>query len=193
MKIINVCIVFFIVLFSNFVMGAFSTPYLENNTIVFNGTFEYDYNMVFQNPANEVKYMKVVAITGGEWMEPSNFTVKVDAQNYDTQKLIKIKIPRMVIEDGVEKPLEYNKKYSVEYGVSSGDLGGNGMVPITSQVTKRFNVVVYGDNKKTISSNYLYMLVGVILILLILVFSIYKIRKKRLKEKYDDSADSEYY
>lgn len=124
------------------VQGAFSTPYLPDQTLVLNGTNSYQYDIVFQNTNEEPAEMKLTILQGQEWVEPDELTVNVQGKQYDAQGHFTVRIPKEIIVNGEPQKIEHNKPYTITYVVSSGDIAGNGMVPVTSQVKKTFYVLV---------------------------------------------------
>lgn len=117
-------------------MAAFSTPYLPNNTLKLKEGENYTFEVVFQNIGNVSTVMSLKILNGQEWTDPDNLSVSVPPMNYDTKSSFRISAPERI---------ELHKDYNIEYSVSTGDKGGEGMVPVVSMVKKSFKIRVESE------------------------------------------------
>jgi len=163
--------------------AAFSTPYLPNKTLTLNGSEEFNYEITFQNKGDSPTTMSFKVIQGADWTDPDTFEIDVGAKQFDAKGQFNIKIPDTFPE---EEELQYDHPYTIEYMITSGDKGGDGMVPVTSQVKKKFYVVV-PQNKPSNNGLVINLITG----LLIGSFAMFVWLRNKKKQKHASEETEE--
>ena len=159
-----------------FVWGGFSTPYLKDNTLILEHNETYDFEVIFQNPHNETIEMQLTVLEGKDWVDQNIIVVEVPAFNYDIKKVIKISPPR---------DYEYNQSYRIVYTVGAPNTGGEGMIPLTSQIKKEFDIIVpkpFEENKINIK---------LIMISFIIVMGSGLLLYQHIKQKKESKLENE--
>jgi len=110
----------------------FNSPYLEDNKVILNGTFDFELNL--QNPSNEEVTAVVTVINGTELTNFGEQDFVLEPNTNENKVVITLKEPT-----GAKLGDTYLFVYSI--GSKQGD-AGDGMVGVSSAVKKTVDVQI---------------------------------------------------